>query len=210
MTKPNTTRIACIIDKSGSMESVADATIAAINSFLLEQKQVTTDTATVSFTFFNGHVDLGSPVLLADAPELSQETCRPHGGTAMHDAIGMTVNAVGAELSALPEAERPADVIIVVQTDGHENASRTFTGGEVQRMVKRQQEVYNWRFIFLGANIDVALVAGSLGIGAATSLSYSHDHIGMMKSVGTLSKNVSNYRSTKNAADLNFDASDNN
>ena len=208
MTKPNTTRLACIIDESGSMGPVQDATIKAINGFLLEQKQVTTDTATVSFTLFSSNVKIGEPHSLAEAAELSTETYRPRGGTALNDAIGMTLNAMGAELAALAEDQRPADVIVVIQTDGQENGSRSFTRDQVREMIKHQQEVYNWRFIFLGANIDVDLVAGSLGISAATSLSYSHDPAGMRMSVGAMSKNVSNYRSTKNTADLNFDASD--
>ena len=42
-------------------------------------------------------------------------------------------------------------------------------------MIKRQEEKYNWEFVFLGANIDAVKVAGNIGIGAGHAVNYHND-----------------------------------
>ncbi len=68
---------------------------------------------------------------LAEAPELTlsktpgpgQKTYAPRGSTALLDAIGRTVTELGTALAAMPEEERPCKVIVIIMTDGLENAS---------------------------------------------------------------------------------------
>jgi hypothetical protein len=86
------------------------------------------------------------------------------GTTALLDAVGKTILDVGDRLFHTSEEERPGKVIFVITTDGQENASREFTYVSVKNLIERQQEKYNWEFIFLGANIDAAKEAGSIGI----------------------------------------------
>ena len=66
--------------------------------------------------------------------------------------MGRLISALGERLAAKPEAERPEHVIVAIFTDGLENASKEFTQGKVAEMVKTQQEQFNWKFLFSGAN----------------------------------------------------------
>ncbi|OBB61988.1 hypothetical protein A6B34_27135 [Mycolicibacterium monacense] len=56
--------------------------------------------------------------------------------------------------SAIPEEHRPGHVICLIMTDGMENASHEWDWGAVQKLTKQQQDEWNWKFIFIGANID--------------------------------------------------------
>ena len=59
-----------------------------------------------------------------------------------------------------------------------ENASKTYTYGRVQEMIKRQTEKYGWEFLFLGANIDAKAEAGRLGIRERRAVKYQNDKKG--------------------------------
>lgn len=80
------------------------------------------------------------------------------------DALGKTILAVSHRLAVTNKEERPGKVIFVITTDGLENASCEFTYRKVNELIQQQQEKHGWEFIFLGANIDAAQEAASIGI----------------------------------------------
>jgi hypothetical protein len=58
---------------------------------------------------------------------LNEVSYLPRGTTALLDAMGRTIDDLGQQLAAMPEAEGPGTVIIVTLTDGIENASQDYT-----------------------------------------------------------------------------------
>ena len=66
----------------------------------------------------------------------------------------------------------------VITTDGLENASRSYSYAEVQRMVKHEQEKYGWEFLFLGANMDAISTARTFGIREDRAVRYRSDRAG--------------------------------
>ena len=97
---------------------------------------------------------------------------QPRGGTALLDAVGRLITEVGEQLSALPEHERPGQVICLIMTDGMENSSRTWTWDAVKRLITQQREVYGWEFIFLGADIDAIAVASRMGMDSRYAMNF--------------------------------------
>ena len=89
---------------------------------------------------------------------------RCSGCTALNDAVCQAIDEIGAEFAALPESERPGQVLFAILTDGEENASRRFTQADVKERVERQTNVYSWNFVFLAANIDAFATGASLGL----------------------------------------------
>jgi hypothetical protein len=190
----NFTRIVVILDRSGSMASVRESTVAGFNQFIIGQKKVPGE-VTVKLVQFDDQYEVVFDKPLNDVPELTQATFVPRGSTALLDAQGRTIIELGAELAALNEDQRPGRVIVMTLTDGQENASREFAPlpfGEdrekrpeldgVQRiadMIKTQREVYGWDFIFLGANQDAVRVAASMNIPVRSSMTYSANPVGM-------------------------------
>lgn len=155
------TDINIILDCSGSMGmgEIYNATLVGYNNFLKQQKEVK-DSARINFYQFNTYrTTVYQDVDINVAPELTRETFRPAGGTALLDAVGKTIDDVGNRLRKMAEADRPEQVLVVVITDGEENSSRIFTKEQVEEKVKHQTDVYKWQFAYIGANLE-AINAG--------------------------------------------------
>ncbi|HZW82501.1 MAG TPA: hypothetical protein VFF14_03650, partial [Candidatus Deferrimicrobium sp.] len=77
-----------------------------------------------------------------------------------------------------------------------ENASREFTYEKVKELIKHQQEKYAWEFIFLGANIDAAKEAESIGIAKNDAYNFEASNAGVEDMYCVLSNVVSEKRSS--------------
>lgn len=209
--KENLTEIVFILDRSGSMSSLTDDTIGGYNAFIEQQKKEPGEARLTTVLFDDKYELLHDGVNLNDVAPLTHDEYFARGMTALMDAIGRTVNAVGDRLSKEDETERPGKVIVVITTDGMENASREFTKKQVKDMITCQTDKYNWQFMFLGANIDAASEAESIGINRAFASTYTASAAGTDALYTTMSKTVSNYRGTGDidcqwATDLKVDS----
>jgi hypothetical protein len=104
------TDVTVILDRSGSMQTIASDVIGGFNA---------------------------QPI--AEAPRLTIDNFKPRGRTALLDAIGRTIDSTGARLAALLEQDRPDHVLLVIITDGLENASTDFKVGRPQPPGCREQ-----------------------------------------------------------------------
>ncbi len=172
------TEIAFILDRSGSMESCKDAAIEGFNRFLADQQQIE-GLAKLTLVLFDDEYLV--PVRSIPAEEVVPLTARTYttgNCTALLDAIGRTIDELGATLSALPEKARPGQVIVAILTDGLENASARFSWADVAAKIKHQTAAYGWTFLFLGANQDAIATAAQLSIGAHNAATYVADDAG--------------------------------
>jgi len=81
------THVTFVLDSSGSMEAIEADTRGGFNSFLSDQ-QAEEGEATVTLVDFNSTVDVTyRGRAIEEAPELTESTYTPSGGTALHDAI---------------------------------------------------------------------------------------------------------------------------
>ncbi|ELP67716.1 hypothetical protein STRTUCAR8_08619 [Streptomyces turgidiscabies Car8] len=170
MTNPDLRHIAVILDRSGSMQAVKTDTEGGLAAFLEAQTEAPGQTTVSLYQFDDQYEAVYERKPLADVPAFK---LRPRGATALLDAVGRTITAVGEHLDGTEEADRPGEVIVVILTDGHENASHEYTKTAVKKLITRQQDEYGWKFVFLGADQDAFEAAGGIGIRAATTLSYS-------------------------------------
>ena len=92
----------------------------------------------------------------------------PGGCTAMNDGIGTAIDEVGLWLSDMDESERPSKNLIVIMTDGMENASQEYTLQDVKDRIKHQEEKYNWSFVYMGTDLNSLDDAKNLGIALAS------------------------------------------
>ncbi len=192
--KKNFTEIVFILDRSGSMSGLEKDTIGGYNSFLMRQKKEE-GTAVVSTVLFDDSCEvLHDRIPLDQVPEITDREYYARGCTALLDAIGGAIHHIGNVHKYAREEDRPEKTIVVITTDGMENASRQYTYDRIRRMVERQKEKYGWEFLFLGANMDAIAEAGRFGIDADRSVSYISDHIGTMKNYAAISRAVSRMR----------------
>ena len=201
--KDGFTRLALILDRSGSMATIEEATVAGVNKFIAEQKQVP-GTATLKLVQFDDVYEEVFDTPIAEAPELTlsktprpgQKTYEPRGCTALLDAIGRTITELGSGLAAMPEDARPSKVIVVIMTDGLENASKVFTTHQVLDMVVLQRDTYKWDFVYLGANQDAIATAATMGIAAPSAMNYAANRTATTNAVHAMSAAVRRSRTT--------------
>jgi hypothetical protein len=185
-----------IMDKSGSMDTIKKDAIGGFNSFLATQ-QSQGDNALLTLVLFDSEVKtVYNGFLIKNAKPLDEKTYYPSGTTALCDAIGLTLDKVGARMSE-PGATIPDKVIVAILTDGEENASKEYIGeGRVSEMIKTYQEKYDWEFLFLAANQDAIKSAAKYNIAADRSMSFNFNAAGANAVYTTLCNTVSDYRST--------------
>jgi uncharacterized protein YegL len=159
----NITEIIFLLDRSGSMAGLECDTIGGFNAFIKKQCQLDGETMVTAVQFDDQYEVIWNGIDAKNV-RLTDKEYFVRGSTALLDAVGKTILDVGHRLSNSNEDQKPGKVIFVITTDGMENASREFTYEKVNELIKHQQEKYNWEFIFMGANIDAAKEANSLGI----------------------------------------------
>lgn len=204
------THITVVLDRSGSMESVADDTIGSFNTFLEDQKKID-GRATLTLVQFDDQYEVVyNKVPLNNVPKLDKEIFKPRGATALLDSMAKAINETGAFLSSLQDYARPGKVVFVVLTDGQENASREYSKKQINDMVTHQSTKYSWEFVYLGANQDAITTGTSYGFSAGKSMTYTSTGRGMQVAFKSMSKNLADFRSNTmvGAQMSNFSASD--
>lgn len=188
--------IAIVLDQSSSMGACKPATISGYNEYidtLRNDKQEGSITVTLAkFSGSYGHglrgMTLGAKAVnesdlksdfveivyankpIAEVEGLTESTYTPSGNTPLYDAVGRTIVATDKALAAAEPTDRPR-VVMVIITDGEENASQEFSRGMIQSMIS-EREKQGWGFVFLGANQDAWQAGGALGIKASNIAQY--------------------------------------
>lgn len=189
MTDKNKTEIAIVLDRSGSMASIAGDMVGGFETFVAEQRKLPGECVLSLYQFDSKYDVVYEARPLADVPPL---VLKPRDSTALYDAIGRTIIRLGERLAAKPEAERPGAVIAMIITDGCENASREFTFARVRDMIATQERDYNWRFAFLGS--AGLRDAQALGINTVGTMAYDATTQGIGRMYAQSAKGVGNYR----------------
>jgi hypothetical protein len=195
--KKDLTELVFIIDKSGSMSGLESDTIGGFNSLIDKQKKEQGE-AIVTTVFFNDRREVIHNRANIDniAPLAINDYC-PSGMTALLDAVGNTLKDVIRDRKLMKKEEQPESTIVVITTDGLENASVEYTYEKVKGIIECQQNDYNWEFIFLGANIDVIREGSKMGIRKERSVNYDCSKEELGNVYCCLSNAISNKRSKK-------------
>lgn len=190
--KTGLTEIVYIIDMSGSMGAVREDAVGGFNRFVEDQKKEPSE-ARLTAVFFNSQAYTlwRLSVDIQNIPPLGNEYS-PDGMTPLLDAIGRTVNEVGQRLDKLPDEEKPERVLVIIMTDGLENASKEFKKDQIRQMIEHQRTKYNWEFVFAGANMDAT--AEARGLCVAQAVHYKSTGKGVRDAYKLLCRAASNYR----------------
>lgn len=175
MANKNLTEMVFILDRSGSMAGLEADTIGGYNSLLEKQRKEVGD-ATVTTVLFDDRYDMiHDHAAIGKVKDITNKEYFARGMTGLLDAIGKTINHVGNRHKNALDSEVPGKTLVVIITDGYENASREFTLQQVKQMIGRQKEKHGWEFLFLGANIDAVSTATGFGISADRAVTYEAD-----------------------------------
>ena len=188
------TEIVCIIDRSGSMQSIKDDAIGGFNAFLETQKAEEGEATLTMVLFDDEMLTPYDGVDLQSVEPLTDQTFVPRGGTALYDAICKTIDRVGKRLAAMSDADRPDQVLVTILTDGEENTSKLHTHAHVRSRIEHQTNVYKWEFMFLAANMDAESVAQTFSIDASKAYSFAASAAGSADVFKKLAAGVAQFR----------------
>ena len=174
--KPSRIELVMILDKSGSMHGLEADTIGGFNAMIEKEKKLGIDVR-VTTVLFNDKMDrLYEHREIRNVRPLTERTYETGGTTALLDAVGDTI--LHMEQSGAADRQG-TKVIVVIITDGMENASTEFTKAKVKELISDKQEKAGWDFIYLGANIDAAEEADAIGVRKANAVTYKNTSSGV-------------------------------
>lgn len=200
--KKGLTELVMIIDRSGSMSGLEADTIGGFNSMIEKQKKEEGE-AYVSVVLFDDRSQvLYDRVEIQKVEPMNDKQYYVRGCTALLDAVGSAIHHIGNVHKYAREEDVPEKTIMIITTDGMENASRLYTYDKVKRMIERQKERYHWEFMFLGANIDAVKEAGRFGISASRAVRYEHDSVGTKLNYAVVSDVVGCARRAASVEDM--------
>ena len=157
------TRVALVLDCSGSMQSIQSDAIKAFNEaierLVLEARQGSG--ATITLITFNHQVRTLLDNTPADqARKLQPGEYQPGGTTALLDAVGESIDRLE---SPGPLGDTEAALVMVI-TDGMENASRKLSRKDLVERMQALEQTGAWTFSFMCANVDITDLSRDLGI----------------------------------------------
>jgi len=178
MANKNLTELVFILDRSGSMAGLEGDTIGGYNS-LLEKQRKEVGEATVTTVLFDDQYEMiHDHAAIGKVKDITNKEYFARGMTGLLDAVGKTINHVSNRHKNALDNEVPGKTMVVIITDGYENASREFALPQVKQMIEKQKAEFGWEFLFLGANIDAVSTAAGFGISADRAVTYEADSEG--------------------------------
>ena len=147
-----------LLDRSGSMQSCWMDTIGGYNAFVTSQKPLGGTMSLILFDHEYQKVYENKPI--EEVVDLTQETYTPRGSTALLDAMGQCIKEC--------TVDKPT---VIILTDGHENASTTYTNAHIKDLVD-QKTKDGWTFVYLGANQDAFAEGAKLGVDPRCTLNF--------------------------------------
>lgn len=180
------TDVIFILDKSGSMRYYTDETIRGFNTMLNVQRKEEGRAYITTVLFNEKSVYLHEREEIEKVKKLTRKDYEAGGCTALLDAVGDAIEKAGRSRCG-------NKTVVIVITDGLENASVNYTYKEIREKIASRR-LQGWEFIFLGANIDVAAEAEKIGIPMRRAAGYCQDDEGVRLNFQAVSKVVSNVR----------------
>lgn len=179
--------VSFVLDETGSMEIVKSQTISGFNEYIdTLKKEKNSENILFTLTQFNSDKVsvVYDGVSLEKVVHLNNDTYSPRATTPLYDAIGRTIHSLESNVKGKKQS-----VLVVVQTDGEENASKEFNREKIFALIDEKKKL-GWTFAYLGADQDAWAASQLMGISAGNTLSYSGAQTkGAFRTVATSTSN---------------------
>jgi hypothetical protein len=212
--------VSCLLDRSGSMHNIWTDTLGGLESFKQDQLKENGKTWFSLYGFDSGirtgvkkypsafntntwpspqGTDWFSEVYeVWDAKDVTDITkltsISPRGQTPLLDAIAEIVERTELALNSRPWFD--GKVILVIQTDGYENSSHKNNKSQIKDLIGKKENE-GWQIVFMGAGIDAVAEGQEMGLTRGTSFGYANTAAGTAGAYNTLSRSVSNLRTSE-------------
>jgi Mg-chelatase subunit ChlD len=196
LNKKTPVHISVVLDRSGSMASISDDVVGGFNTFLGEQRKQDGGGRVTLAQF-----DSQDPFeILIDGQNLDSvgdlDSARyvPRGSTPLYDAVGRMIAKIDAEIVERADAGKPIeDQVVVIVTDGFENASSEFSGQMLTELIEARRG-RAWAFVFLGADEGTFEEGEAIGVSSANTAQWDATGKGTAAMFANVSQATSSYR----------------
>lgn len=167
-----------LLDRTGSMSGIWDEALGSVNAYVDsvvepdEGPQVIND---ITFAVFDAQEGFQFDILRENVSgenwmQVTSDEVNPRGMTPLFDAIG--------RIMSVAEADAPEKAVIVIMTDGKENASQEYTKEQAKAALDRAEK-RGWQVVFLGAEFANFADADSVGVSRSKQMAVSKDQLGV-------------------------------
>jgi len=177
-----------LLDRSGSMKSIAGAVVAGFSKFVEEQAASGVDASLtlVQFDSEDAQETVLDAVPMTKVRPLAPDQFLPRAGTPLYDAIGMLIQRADRHVD---RGGHDADQLVVIFTDGLENASMRWTHRQIFDLIN-ERRTRGWTFVFMGANQDAYETGEAMAMSRRSSSNWVADEVGTGAAFGTLSRST--------------------
>lgn len=169
-----------LLDRTGSMGSIWNEALGSVNAYVSALTQPAdgaepSEDDKVTLAVFDHHAGLQFDVLRrsvkpADWTKVTDAEASPRGMTPLFDSI--------ARIVALAESDQPSRAVIVIMTDGEENASKEVTKDGAKAALDRVR-AKGWEVVFLGAEFGKFMDAEAMGVSGSKSMAMASGNFDM-------------------------------
>jgi len=182
-------KIVFILDKSGSMSGLEKDVIGSFNSFLREQKKIKDEFYLTTVLFDTSYRVLHENMSIHRVQPLTDRDYNTGGGTALLDAFGKAMQ------TTIDHSTPKDKVLFVINTDGEENSSKEYNNRQIKDMVEHYEKWHDWKFIFIGANVDAFTEGSKMGI--FYNFNYVNTGAGISTAYAAVSDTTTQWRASK-------------
>ncbi len=192
------TYVGVLIDTSGSMQALnPENTSKQLTGLIKEQ---TGGKVTVTVSRFSNNYEVFIKNKEASEVNITVEDIKPAGMTALYESFCKIIDDTTECINNFTDI-KPGKIVIIVLTDGEENASKSEYSGKsgleilTKKITEKQEQ--NWLFYFLGTNIDAIKMGTGFGISQQTCINYGNSQEGCTNVIRSTSQALSRVRFQK-------------
>ena len=185
--------IVLAVDNSGSMYSIEEEMESLIRNFIKKLKE-DPEECYVSYYPFDNDVIQKFEREFVEVKNVGKLSMVPNGATSLYDSFHKIINKVGDKLKGMNEENRPEKVILIFITDGSENSSSNYTSNDIMGLISQQEQVYNWKFIYTGANQDSFMEGKKMGFRHENISNFEPSKEGIEQMLFFITNKVDEYR----------------
>jgi uncharacterized protein YegL len=196
--KTQVTRVALVVDRSGSMGTIRSEALEGINSqlhVLRENADLGGDTFVTYVQFDNVIESLYQNKKASDVKNLDYNDYVPRGGTAWRDAVFTAIQKLE---EGVEDTEDTAYLVVVV-SDGEENASSEISQKQLQDLIEEKTKTGRWTFTYMLANVDALKVARESSVSYGNTLSFTSSVGGTKGAFAQMANSTANYMSLRSS-----------
>ena len=169
-----------IVDESGSMSHLREATLSGINETIgtiksAQKEFAETQEHTLTLVTFDSDSNRPDVRTMIDNQSIVEvkefRDYMPRGCTPLYDAMGQSLT----KLHTAIKGDVDASAVVTVLTDGLENASRDWDAQSLRKLIEQLKEE-GWSFSYMGSAHNVKEVTDLLSI--ENVVEFSHDQLG--------------------------------